>query len=201
MSDKKCNETADSMRNDGNVNFRCRNFRDSLVSYNRSLCHAEAGSQQLALAYGNRSAVYLELKLFEKCRENIQLARVNGFPADKLGKLNEREKKCGEMMDEIEDDSMSFFKLSYPPNEKIPFIVNCLELRDSEKFGRYIVTKSDLKPGDIIAIEEPFYKFVDKEAFHSRCTNCLKANDLSLIPCIDCTTSEFILRFNLSSVN
>lgn len=37
-------------------------------------------------------------------------------------------------------------------------------------------------PGDIIAIEEPFFKAVDEAAVYMRCTNCLKSNKMSLLP-------------------
>lgn len=127
-----------------------------------------------------------------KCLENIELARIHEYPVDKVSKLNEREEKCKKLLEESKNDAKNdprrFFKLSYPSNEKIPFIVNCLELGES---GRYIVTMSDLKSGDIIAIEDPFFKHIRKEAYISRCANCLKANDLS---CADCTTSESILQ-------
>lgn len=40
----------------------------------------------------------------------------------------------------------------------------------------------DLKPGDVIAIEEPMFKSIEYEATHMRCTNCLRCNKMSLIP-------------------
>jgi hypothetical protein len=39
-----------------------------------------------------------------------------------------------------------------------------------------------LKPGDIIAIEEPFAKTVGLNARYLRCSTCLKGNKMSLIP-------------------
>lgn len=49
-------------------------------------------------------------------------------------------------------------------------------------FTLIIFTSIDLKPGDIVAIEEPFFKTVHADAAHSRCANCVKSNKLSLIP-------------------
>lgn len=193
MSDKKCDLTAEKWRSDGNVHFRDGEYLEALISYNKCLCYAEDGAMA-SLAYANRSAVYLEVKLYEKCLDNIEAARDSGYPKDKLHKLIDRAEKCKKLMkshsEDPDDDPMSFFKLSHPPNDKIPYIVNCLEYRESDKFGRYIVTTAALRPGDIIAIEEPFYKVINKQFCDRRCTNCLKSNNLSLIPCESCTNSE-----------
>lgn len=188
MCDKKCDETADKLRDDGNVYFNNGEHLEALILYNKSLCHA--GTDQLCLAYANRSAVYLKAKLYEKCLQNIELARMHGYPQSKLQKLSEREQRCKKLMETCQKSEIEFFKLSFPANEKVPFIANCLELREDEKYGRYIVTTAELKPGDIIAIDEPVFKFVDKDVCHRHCANCLTSNDLSLIPCLGCTNSN-----------
>lgn len=209
LSGEKSNEMADTYRKEANEHFNRCEFLEALTLYNKSICHAVEGSGSLGLAYANRSAIYLEAKLFKECLANIELARQHGYPANKIQKLNEREEKCKTLMETYKadptNDPWNFFKLSYPPNEKIPFIVNCLELKENKKFGRYIVTNSDLKPGDIIAIEEPFYSFTDKKVCFSRCAYCLKSNKLSLIPCMSCTNSkltslQFPLSFRLTQI-
>lgn len=188
----KCEETAENFRSDGNFHFGNKKFHDALLCYNQSLSFA--GDENISLTYANRSAVYLEAKLFKECLENIKLACENKYPKEKISKLVEREEKCKKLMkiheNDLENDPWNFFKLSHAPNIKIPFIVNCLELCENEKYGRYLVTKKDLKTGDVIAIEEPFYKFIDHEVCHSRCANCLKSNNLNLIPCATCTKGK-----------
>ncbi|KAG4075534.1 hypothetical protein HA402_003359 [Bradysia odoriphaga] len=49
----------------------------------------------------------------------------------------------------------------------------------------------NLQPGDIIAIEEPFFRTVTQEAAHTRCTNCLKSNKMNLIPSTASQTAMF----------
>lgn len=204
MTSEKCSEMAEKFRETGNASFLNGEFQDALLLYNKSLCHA-IKPEELSLAYANRSAVYLKVKMYDKCLENINLSRDHGYDISKLPKLREREEKCRKFMKAHQTDSRndpwSFFKLSHPANEKIPFIINSLEHREDNKFGRYLVTTSDLKTGDVIAIEEPFYKFIDKEFCYSRCTNCLKSNDLSLTPCSRCSDSEFLFhRFPVCAV-
>ncbi|KAG5671094.1 hypothetical protein PVAND_001308 [Polypedilum vanderplanki] len=81
-----------------------------------------------------------------------------------------------------------------------PFIVDCLELRHDKKYGRFTITNRDLKAGDILAIEEPFFKFLkvdpeDREYpetnFYNYCVNCLLDNYLDLTPCPECNQTMF----------
>jgi SET and MYND domain-containing protein 4 len=182
-------------RENGNRFFRKELFFEALLSYNKSLCYA-VSPQSRSLAYANRSAVFLELKFYSKCLQNIQWARDNQYPSDKIKKLDEREQKCNEFFDPTKDEFQNipyleafsgihdFFKLSHPANEKIPFIVNCLELKWDDKYGRGIYATKDLKAGDIIAIDEIFIKFFDFNFSYRRCFTCMSTNMLSLIPCV-----------------
>ena len=192
---EKCSETSEKFREAGNISFCNREYQDAMILYNKSLCYANK-PEELSHVFANRSAIYLTLKMYERCLENIKLAKNCDYDNNK-SKLHEREQKCQKFMKIHEqmpyDDPWSFFHLSYPAHEKIPFIVNSLDLREDDKFGRYLITISDLKAGDVIAIEEPFYKFIDKEFSYSRCTNCLKSNDYNLFPCSTCSSSEFFL--------
>lgn len=81
--------------------------------------------------------------------------------------------------------------LSLKSNPEIPFIANCLEMKTSPQKGRYIVTKDQLKPGQIISIEEPFINSLEKEHRYRKCANCFEENFLNLIPCKSCTCTMF----------
>jgi SET and MYND domain-containing protein 4 len=192
-------------REEGDHNLLNRDYYEALLCYNRSLIFAEADRSYdlLSLAFANRSAVYIEIKEFEMCLENILLAKEHGYPSDKLPMLIEREEKCNKLMKEAktpdpDEDPRKFFKLSYPANPKIPFIIDGLEMREDEKFGRGIYATRDLKAGDIIAIEEPFYLEMPSPAL--LCAKCYEGNSLSLIPnneeCKFVRYFERLVKFN-----
>lgn len=179
--------TADKKRELGNQMYQNSQFYDAICFYNESLLQAKTlkSNSLLSLAYSNRSAVFFTVKQYELCLENIKLAKEHGYQADKLPTLDVREKKCNDILahqkaKDPADDATSFFKLSYPANNKIPFIISCLEMRETEQYGRGIYTNKDLKPGDIVAIEKPFM-FLTYGDFR-RCANCFKSNMMSLIP-------------------
>ena len=189
-NDAKSNIVAESSRKKCNEHHDRGEFNEALVACYTSICCAVPNTKALSVAYANRSALFFKCGFYVECLENIKLARDNGYPADKLHKLQAREDKCKKLLKVGNEkfDIWSFFKLSHPANEKIPFIVNCLELREDEKYGRHIVTTQDLKTGDFIAIEEPFCSLRIGNSNYSRCSNCLKSKNLSLIPCTGCTS-------------
>lgn len=189
-------DESDFYRTQGNVQYSQRNYVQALELFNQSICFAPEGSVELSKGYANRSAVYLSLKMYGLCLENIKLARDAGYPKDLMSKLDERQTKCenGLKKQKVPENEFNGLKpeLTYPPHEKVPFIANCLELKRNQRFGRHIVAKSDLKVGDIIAIERPFNNgVVAREIRYNCCANCLNDNDLSLIPCSSCHSAMF----------
>lgn len=202
----KSNERAEKTRNKGNKLFVEKSYFDALLNYNESLCYAECGSEAIGLAYANRSAVYYEMKLFDNCLRNIELARHNGYPPKNIQILDKRAQKCLQQIEnggevKRDDDPFDFIKLSNEINTSLPFVSNSLQLRRSEKFGRYIVTSKDLKVGDIVAIEQPYFKVIKTDSRYEgceelnkyqRCTYCLRSNLLDLIPCATCSSSKLI---------
>lgn len=152
------NDTASlAARNKGNNFFiKEKNYVSALESYNRSISLATGDSENLAIGYANRSAVYLNSEFYKYCLQNIDLALKNNYPEKLRPKLEQRKKECLELMNNRKDSLEKFekekklIKLSYPANEKIPFIVNGLEFAKSEEFGRHIRAKQDLYPGNFI---------------------------------------------------
>lgn len=188
------NEFAENCRINGNQFFKQREFFKSLLNYNLTLCYAE-DREQRALAYANRSAVYLEVKQYEKCLKNIQLALEHDYPKEKKKTLESRLAKCNKLMEKYKpdpsDDPWNFFKLSYKPHPKIPFLAECIEVHKEEagwQAGVFkMTTNRELKAGDIIAITDPLFRFADPTARIHRCCYCFKDCLLDLIPCAGCT--------------
>lgn len=189
----KSNQKSDQLRAEGNQFYAQKDFFDALLKYNESLCFAEPETENLGLAYANRSAVYFEMKLYDKCMMNVKLARDNHYKNHEI--LNKREEKCAEMMksQKVENSVENVFKLSHLENKNLRFIADCLEMKNDKKFGRHIVTNRALKVGDILAIEEPFCKIVQERFIHQRCAGCFKDNLLDLLPCSGCKKCKFLM--------
>ena len=91
--DEKANIVAEVFR------IKCNEHRDrgelyeALVACNTSIYCAVPNTKALSVAYANRSKIYFKCEFYMECLDNIKLARENGYPADKLHKLQAREDK------------------------------------------------------------------------------------------------------------
>lgn len=197
----KCDEKSRQLAVEGDQLLVQGKFFEALASYNKSLCFAEIKSAQLSIALQKRCAVYLQLKRYQKCLESIKIAKniLNLSANDST--FNDFEECClknipsKEEEEENDDDPWKFFKLSYPKHDKIPFIIDCLKPTETWKYGRCVTTTRDLKPGDVVAIEEPYFRMLNRDSRHIRCANCLRFNLMNLIPCpgrcTKCETCQF----------
>lgn len=149
-------------RTQGNQFYKDKNYEKAFQFYNQSICLAPVGSENLAIGYANRSAVYLSCGFYKFCLQNIEFALKNRCPEKLKPKLERRRMECLELMKNSVDGLDKFNKdkvppeLSYPADEKIPFMIQGLEFAKSNEFGRHIRTKRDLYPGKIEYLVFPY---------------------------------------------
>nr|XP_019565117.2 SET and MYND domain-containing protein 4 [Aedes albopictus] len=199
QGDGKNEAKAIECRKLGNEKFhpKIKEYVKAIAYYNESIALSEDGSETLAIAYANRSAVCYELKEYTDCLQNIRLARENSYPEQLLFKLDNREKDCLKRLAENDhkqlekDDVPRKPKLSYKPNPKIPHISDCLELKEDDQFGRYLVTNRNLSAGDIVIEETPFSSLLVSDRRYMNCDYCHDDQFLTLIPCKSCTVTMF----------
>jgi SET and MYND domain-containing protein 4 len=193
----KNNQIAETFLLKAHESFKNANHREALENFNQTIRFATVKSQLIADAFAGRAQIYYEMKQHQKCIENIQNAiqlSVNDENIKKYKKIQ------NEILGEISSEeykvqhekkmSEEFFSLSHDAHKKIPFIAECLDVKENDVYGRYIMTNKDLKPGDIVVVEEPFYKVADLKIRHTRCSVCLKQNLLNLLPCSKCSTGK-----------
>lgn len=181
----KDEQYAVELRNKGNENFKQKQYLEALYNYNESLCFSEPNSANISIVFANRSAVYFHLKYYKVCIENINLAIEYGYPANLMHKLTERRKICEKSL-HLSKDKTHEIKLSYEVNEKIPCMVEGIQLMDDKQFGRGLVATKNFKVGDIVIKEKPFVmaiSYENKRSFYFQCFWCLKTDYMSLIPC------------------
>lgn len=168
--------------NKANESLAVKNYKEALENFNQVLRFAPAKSILLPEAFTGRAQIFLELKQIGQCQQTLNF----GF-ASLSNILKMLQVECSKIESHaVVDDVWSFFKLSHPANQKIPFIVDCLKVLENSVYGRQIVTTQDLRAGDIVIVEEPFYKVLDKNCRQMRCAICLLENAGNLIPCDKC---------------
>lgn len=169
----------------GNTFFAAKQWSDAITKYNSSLCFAKNGSENISLAYANRSACFLHLKMYDKCLADIQLAIEANYPERLMSKLEARRAVCLEQRNIDPVDIAP--ELSFEADDKFPCMANVLHIQHSEEFGRHITAKSDIAVGKIVVKENAVLPVADQ---YKRCNTCWKTN-VNLIPCTKCTAVLF----------
>lgn len=193
----KDNKKAISLRTEGKeiaANESTENLLKAVKLFNQSICYAK-DPKDVTIGFAGRSMVYYKLKLYDECLKSIGFARKdsNMSAAIKFA-VDQYEARCLEEM-AIENPIMKISdplvaKITFQPHATVPYIAKCLELRQSKKVGRHIVTTMDLKVGDIVAVEEAL-SIVTCNRQYDVCENCCQEFCENLIPCPKCTSVMF----------
>lgn len=139
--------------------------------YNQSLLFAKDNSENLSLAYANRSACFFHMANYNHCLKDIELAREHNYPKRLMQKLDEREADCIKHLNEENGNQKEIEpKLSFDPDENM---ANVLEIKMNYRFGRYIATKCDIDVGQTVLVEKGFIHVFDASD-RSLCLTCMR---------------------------
>lgn len=101
-----------SLRDAGNKHYQKKALDLALKAYSESIMSAPLDRQgkgrDAALGLGNRSAVYFELKDYQKCLDDMSAAFLFGYPSELAYKLWDRRGRCLEVLGFLRDASEAF---------------------------------------------------------------------------------------------
>lgn len=199
---KKSDEVAEKHRELGCQHFSRKENFDALIEFNKSLCFAVPGSVPMASTYANRAEVYFQLKLYENCLNNIELAIDSGCSRSKTAELLKCKKLCRQLMrdDYKQHSPWDTFKLSTDPHQDVPFLSNCLNVRSVPDVGQKFIVNQELKSGDFVAIIDGASKLINPLARQLRCSWCLQDAKLDLLPCRGCPMAMFCSKECMKNV-
>ncbi|XP_037046215.1 SET and MYND domain-containing protein 4-like [Bradysia coprophila] len=181
---------ANQFRQKGNKKFEKNQFVDAMECYNKSLCFAAMGAEPMGLAYANRSACFLEMKMFKRCLADIELAQQNKYPGKLMKKLENRKMECLKLMESEDDQGERWSaKLDFEPNVKVPCMASVVDFRSNDVSGRHIVATEDIEIGKTVMVEQCYFG-VTQYDHYKICNICLKVNQ-NLVPCSKCTSALF----------
>lgn len=185
----KNNATSQSLRMEGNRKYSEKDFNGAWIKYNESACFAESGSENLALAYANRSICFLKLELYNRCLFDIELAKDANYPKQSMAKLESRKRECIQKLQSSVQNPKIKTALSFEPDKKLPSMASVVEIETNKIYGRLVKAKCDLQIGQTILIEEEYIRSVECDA-NNLCTNCGKEL-MNFVPCKNCAGATF----------
>lgn len=186
---KKCNSVSLQKRQEGNAYYKAGDWCKAMEKYNESLCFAEKHSPNISLAYANRSLVFRQMKIYEKCLKDIEMAKKAGYPANLMTKLNQRKDECLGFIERDGHDQEFDVKLSFDPDKKFPCMANVLKVEEDRNGKTTVVAKEDIDIGQVLVVEKSFISILFN-GFEMKCNICLKSLT-NLVPCDTCTDAMF----------
>lgn len=185
----KCDKMSKTIRQSGNEYFHNRNWNDAIENFNESLCFATIGSPNMGFAYANRSACFFNLKLFDKCLVDIELAKRNNYPKHLFPELEKRKDSClkhiSEQQSTINNDAI---QLNCSEDEHFHGMSSAIKMH-TQSGAHSMIAKQDIQVGEVVAFDKAFTKTL-YTIYGWKCNICLKSNT-NLVPCKKCTTAMF----------
>lgn len=177
-------------RKEGNRYFGLGQWVEALECYNDSLCLAKKGSENISLAYANRSACFLKMRHYDECLGDIELAKKAGYPDTLMKKLDQRKIDCLKAMEN--GDSLSESrqtKLSLEADDKFPCMAKALKIERGNDGEYSCVACEDIDIGQTVVVEKVFHLYLC-ELHAQKCSICLKGYT-NLVPCDRCSAAMF----------
>ncbi|CAG9111621.1 hypothetical protein JYU34_001751 [Plutella xylostella] len=187
----KCEKVADDYRNQGNKCFQKKQDYEAWQYYNLSLLHAPLYSESYIVALANRSAVFYALKKYKKCLKDIELIFTMNYPPKVKEKLMSRKMQCQDILSTEKEDEKEDYNVTLALclfGQRHPRYLCAsrkLEVECTEKMGRHVVAKDDIKVGEVIVKEKPYFKLALRNQSLFTCAHCLSRSE-NLYPCENC---------------
>lgn len=186
---QKSNAIAVQKRRDGNAVYGVHAYGHAMELYSESLCYSESGSENISLAYANRSSCFLNMNMIDECLKDIELAKEAGYPMKLMHKLDERRVTCLKRIADGVQPYVIDAKLSFKHDKKFPCMANVLKVK-RDNMGNYsVVAKEDIDVDQTIVMEKSFRTHLSKR-FGFKCNICLKGYT-NLVPCKKCAVAMF----------
>lgn len=185
---EKDNQQSTRLRVEGNMKFRLNHYPEAMDLYNRSLSFAEVGTNNVALAYANRSACFFHMKMYDEALIDIELAKKANISNHLIPKLEHCERQCHQLRGTTTVALKHPCKLSYEPDTNFPCMANAIEIKYNEKFGRHLIAKRYIPAGQTILFEDSYV--MAREDNKMLCQTCYRAN-ANLIACNRCPDAMF----------
>ncbi|KAJ8678888.1 hypothetical protein QAD02_014675 [Eretmocerus hayati] len=192
---EKSSLKSEEFRMSGNVLFRkekhdLQDHKMILHFYTKAIAYAPPNSEALALGYSNRSALWLHVQKYDLCLRDIKRALQITASEGLKEKLISRQKKCLDLHEGVKKDCIKLKLPILKPSKLVPCAAESIALTYNEKYGRHYIATRDLRPGEIILIEESPYIAVNHYQKYLICSHCL-AFAWAGIPCEFCVYTVY----------
>lgn len=195
VKEKKSEQISMEYRDEGNKFYRIESYWAALESYNKALLYAPRKTQEMILAYSNRSALFFKIKAFSACLKDIETCFNLGCSDELTDKLIRRKRESQQCL--LKDKSLyasfpdDYFQIHSKRHPQIPCATTDVKVTiDNETKLPTVVAAKDIKVGTVVSIETTFVNLLNPVNHYVTCYQCHKMS-LNLIPCNGCCFALF----------
>lgn len=186
----KSDQRSTQLRLKGNEKVSQHLWWEAIELYNQSICAAKIDSENISLAYANRSLCFMTMHMYDKCIADIELATNANYPKQSMSKLAQRRKFCMEHRENFPQRKVDILKPDFAEDENFPGMANILKFQYDDHFGWHLVAEDNIAVGEIVLVEDAFVASPVVSPAVDVCSNCFKAR-MNFIPCKNCSESMF----------
>ncbi|XP_037031831.1 SET and MYND domain-containing protein 4-like [Bradysia coprophila] len=189
------------LRERANLAYKNGRYNEALRGYTLAIMFAPMNSEELGLAYGNRSALFVQMKEHHSALQDIKLALACPYPESLKNKLLDRQKKCNDLIIRNDNTRLKSEKNSIgkkycdenvlrlkTPN---PFVTNAEEfvtINYTKERGRRLVVNRNIAAGTVLVFEKPYtYVFANYLTWETTHCHLCSKKILAGVPCNLCT--------------
>lgn len=188
----KSDATAVNKRKYAHIAFKKCEMHDAIDLLNESLCFAEKKSPNMGIAYADRSTCFFNLKMYDKCLVDIDLALKFNCPRHLRPALEQLKADCYKCIADGAQLKENHLSLDFPEKEGYPGWSEAFDIQKGSNGQISVVATQNIGIGQIVAIDKAFTKTLFM-IYGWRCNICLRRLT-NLVPCKKCTTAMFCVE-------
>lgn len=182
-----------TLRDEAGKFYNDSSYLESLLYLNKSLCVGIVGTDEYNMTIIGRSLICVFIDADVAALKNVEYLKIGKYPPDTKHHVDNVIKKStrslanavkGDASELLNTPLYNFF-YERPSNSPKIKVLSPLIITEG-----YFTTTKNIKMGDIIAIEQPFFGASFGDSANMNCANCMKFSTFTLIPCDGCTTSN-----------
>lgn len=182
-----------TLRDKAGAIYNDSSYLESLLYLNKSLCFGIVGTENYNVTMIGRSIICVIMNADVAALKNVEYLKIGKYPPNTKHIVDDVIKKSTKRLaNAVKGDESEFLKTPlskffYERPSNSPKIKVLSPLIITQGF---LTTTKNVKIGDIIAIEQPFFGASFGDSANMNCANCMKYSIFTLIPCDGCTTSN-----------
>ncbi|XP_068126177.1 SET and MYND domain-containing protein 4 [Hyperolius riggenbachi] len=193
-------------KEEGNKRFGRKQYTAAAALYSKATSHASPGTEEMAICFANRSAVFFHLGHYSVCLEDIARAQEHGYPERLKSKILQRQAECLQKLKQSGSSSTPFPRTEYtglihptgePTEDAVcdrlqelqlnrnPQLTNAstsLAIQFHSSKGRHLMASEDIRKGELLICEEAYVSVIipDRKPMSSKATFDVSITDCDL---------------------